>query len=162
MMQLDKIDMTDPATVAAVVAIGVLGLGMCIQLVLLFATLLVSKKTPPARKSARARKPSSRMDDHVVPEQKKRTTPRTPTRSKAAAADIVSPTRRDPRAPHAGEAMMMTRRDTPLRALRVVVVYRECYSRTARAPRSDYRYRSPPSSSPESVALVPHSILRWS
>ena len=46
MMQLDKIDMTDPATVAAVVAIGVLGLGMCIQLVLLFATLLVSKKTP--------------------------------------------------------------------------------------------------------------------
>ena len=28
--QLDKIDMTDPATVAAVVAIGVLGLGHCL------------------------------------------------------------------------------------------------------------------------------------
>jgi hypothetical protein len=98
MMQLDKIDMTDPATVAAVVAIGVLGLGMCIQLVLLFATLLMSDKTPPARKSTRARKPSSRMDDHVVPEQKKRSTPKTPTRSKAAAADVVSPTRRSTRA----------------------------------------------------------------
>jgi hypothetical protein len=46
MMQLDKIDMSDPKTVAAVVAIGVLGLGMCIQLVFLFATLLKSDKKP--------------------------------------------------------------------------------------------------------------------
>ena len=38
-MQLDKLDMSDPATVIAVVAIGVLGLGMCVQLVFLFRKL---------------------------------------------------------------------------------------------------------------------------
>ena len=42
MMQLDKSDMSDPKTVTAVVAIGALGLAMCVQLVFLFATLFKS------------------------------------------------------------------------------------------------------------------------
>ena len=42
MMQLDKLDMSDPKTVTAVVAIGALGLAMCVQLVFLFATLFKS------------------------------------------------------------------------------------------------------------------------
>lgn len=47
MMQLDKLDMSDPKTVAAVVALGALGLGMCIQLVFLFATLFKSVRLSP-------------------------------------------------------------------------------------------------------------------
>ena len=49
-MQLDKLDMSDPATVTAVVAIGVLLLGMCVQLVFLFSTLLKSDAAPVPKK----------------------------------------------------------------------------------------------------------------
>ena len=73
MMQLDKLDMSDVKTVIAVAAIGALGLGMCVQLVFLFATLFKSDTKPKAtRKSTRTRKKPEHLDDHVVPEQKKK------------------------------------------------------------------------------------------
>jgi len=47
--QLDKIDTSDPKkNVAEAVAIGVLGLGMCVQLVFLVATLFKSDRKPTA------------------------------------------------------------------------------------------------------------------
>ena len=42
MMQLDKLNMSDPKTVTAVVGIGALFVAMCVQLVFLFATLFKS------------------------------------------------------------------------------------------------------------------------
>lgn len=100
-MQLDKLDMSDPGTVTAVVAIGVLGLGMMVQLVFLFATLLKSDSAP-VRKSTRARRTSTRLDGHVTP------TKKTPTKSKAPtskakstktpkASELISPIRRSSR-----------------------------------------------------------------
>ena len=95
-MQLDKLDMSDPATVTAVFAIGVLLLGMCVQLVFLFSTLLKSDAAP-VRKSTRARRTSTRLDGHVTPTKRATKTPtKTPTRGKAA--DLTSPVRRSARA----------------------------------------------------------------
>jgi hypothetical protein len=48
-MHLDKLALSDPKTVAAVVAIGVLGLGMCVHLVFLFADLFKSVAFSPSR-----------------------------------------------------------------------------------------------------------------
>lgn len=100
-MQLDKLDMSDPATVIAVVAIGVLGLGMCVQLVFLFATLLKSDSSG-VRKSGRARRVSTRLDGHITPTKPKKTTGKTPKSSKTPkaatnATDLTSPTRRSAR-----------------------------------------------------------------
>lgn len=68
--------MSDPKTVTAVVAIGVLGLCMCFQLVFLFATYLKSdKKAARVRKSTRARKKPEHLEDHVLPEMKKKVRP---------------------------------------------------------------------------------------
>ena len=94
-MQLDKLDMSDPATVTAIVAIGVLLLGMCVQLVFLFSTL--PSDAAPVRKSTRTRRTSTRLDGHVTPTKRATKTPtKTPTRGKAA--DLTSPVRRSMRA----------------------------------------------------------------
>ncbi len=100
-MQLDKLDMSDPATVIAVLAIGLPGLGLCVQLVLLFATLPQSDSSG-ARKSGRARRVSTRLDGHVTPTKPKKTTGKTPKSSKTPkaatnATDLTSPTRRSAR-----------------------------------------------------------------
>jgi hypothetical protein len=91
-MQLDKLDMSDPATVTAVVAIGVLLLGMCVQLVFLFATLLKSDDAP-ARKSSRARRTSTRLDGHVTTTKRVKKTPK----SADTSAELTSPVRRSAR-----------------------------------------------------------------
>mmetsp|Transcript_19995 Transcript_19995/g.49655 ORF Transcript_19995/g.49655 Transcript_19995/m.49655 type:complete len:144 (-) Transcript_19995:741-1172(-) len=100
MMQLDKLDMSDPKTVAAVVAIGALGLGMCVQLVFLFATLFRSDKKPAsARKRGRPRKYPENSQDRAVSETKKKTptkhqTPvknKTPVKSPASAKKSPAP-----------------------------------------------------------------------
>ena len=104
-MQLDKLDMSNPLTVILVVAVGCLGLGMCVQLVFLFATLFKSDK--PVRKSTRTRKKPNHLDDHVVPDMKKKSptraaaAPKTPKSTKKSstkvADEILSPTRRSTR-----------------------------------------------------------------
>ena len=88
-----NLDMTDPKIVAACIAIGVLLVGMIVQLVFLAGTFLKSD-APTLRKSTRARKPSSKAEDAAAVKK----SPRTPkAKAPAAAADIVSPTRRSAR-----------------------------------------------------------------
>mmetsp|Transcript_27753 Transcript_27753/g.68259 ORF Transcript_27753/g.68259 Transcript_27753/m.68259 type:complete len:124 (-) Transcript_27753:1967-2338(-) len=111
-MQLNKLNMSDPKTVAAVVAIGVLGLGMCVQLVFLFATLFKADKKSAAfgvRKSTRAQKKPDQLDERSSEPKKAKTSvkaaanPKTPesaakkTAAAPAGADLLSPTRRSSR-----------------------------------------------------------------
>jgi len=101
-MQLNKLNMSDPKTVAAVVAIGVLGLGMCVQLVFLFATLFKADKKSAAfgvRKSTRAQKKPDQLDERSSEPKKAKTSvkaaanPKTPESAakKTAAAPAARP-----------------------------------------------------------------------
>ena len=93
-MQLDKLDMSDPATVAAVVAIGVLLLGMCVQLVFLFSTLLKSDAAP-VRKSTRQRRTSTRLDGHVTPTKRATTRGRDETTARGGGRGVAHERRRE-------------------------------------------------------------------